>query len=190
MQTSHLLHENEYCADKNKSLCEFYSGLSNEFMRSRKCWHTKQLMKTSEKYWCNKPSFTVYVVLLIFYIGKKVTSLLPPETLIILSTYSRALSSRPRCHKNKPAKYRACCPAVLRCSFSFASKSRIASRSERVLFRAFVDHISKYYTWAACKPRASKANIVSCIIHWETHRQSGTEIKDLREFLSTWSFVQ
>lgn len=121
------------------------------------------------------------MLLLPFCIGKKVTSLPPPETLIILSTYSRALSSRPRCHKNRPAKYRACCPAVLRCSFIFASNSRIASRSEKVLIRAFVDNISKYYKRAAHNPGVPKQTLFS-VLYVDKHTGNASQLKILTSY--------
>ena len=70
----------------------------------------------------------------IFLINKCHTSLLLLDILIILSIYSRALSWRPVCHRNMPAKYSAISPHDWRSCLSFASSSCTASLSTSFAF--------------------------------------------------------
>ena len=69
-----------------------------------------------------------------FLINECHTSLLLLDILIILSIYSRALSWRPVCHRNIPAKYRAISPHDWRSCLSFASSSCTASLSTSFAF--------------------------------------------------------
>ena len=100
------------------------------------------------------------------------TSLLPVAILSILSTYSRALSCRPVCHRNILPKYSAISPHDCRSCLSLVSSSWTASLSTSLAFlcawiSAMVAHnsTSGFSLITSSSLIASEALSVNHIIH-------------------------